>query len=267
MAESENSDEREDAQLVSAERAADDARLLLRKSKNAVLCTISKKIAGWPFGSIAPYALDASGAPVLFISTIAEHTKNLEADDRVSVLVQEESADGEIQAHGRITVVGRAARVKDGDVRDVRARYLERVPSSASYAEAHDFHFYRIVPEHVRFIGGFGKIFWFAPEKLRLDPALDPLAASAAGIIEHMNDDHGEALQLYCRAFKSVTPASAKMIGIDQFGFDVEAKEPDVRLRFDFDRPATHQTVRAIVVEMVARARETLGIAPRDASK
>jgi putative heme iron utilization protein len=260
-------EEQEQAQLVSADRAEDDAKLLLRKSRNGMLCTISKKIAGWPFGSIAPYALDARGSPILFISTIAEHTKNLDADDRVSILVQEEAADGDVQAHGRITVLGRASRVGAEEVADVRARYLERTPSAAGYAEAHDFHFYRIVPEHVRFIGGFGKIFWLQPEKLRVDPASDPLAGAASGVIEHMNDDHAEAIQLYCRAFKSTTPASAKMVGVDQFGFDVEARGPDARFRFDFERPATPDTIRAIVVEMVVRAREKLGIPPRGASK
>lgn len=259
-------DEAEQAQLITTDRAVEDARRLLRKSKNGMLCTISKKIAGWPFGSIAPYALDARGAPILFISTIAEHTRNLEADDRVSILVQEEGI-GDIQANGRITVLGRAVRVPDSEVPDVRARYLERSPAAASYVEAHDFRFYRILPEHVRFIGGFGKIFWFTPDKITLDPATDPLAKAASGIIEHMNDDHSDAIQLYCRAFKSVTPASSKMIGIDQFGFDVEAKEPDARHRFDFDAPATPATIRAVVVEMVGRARQKLGAPPPNSSK
>lgn len=253
-------EELEAAQAIPADQAAQDAKLLLRQQKDGFLCTLSKRVAGWPFGSIAPYALDASGAPILFISTIAEHTKNIEADNRVSFLVQESPEGGDSQAKGRITLMGRATRVSAEDIPSVRARYLSRVPSAASYSEAHDFAYYRISPEHVRFIGGFGKIFWLPAEKVRLDAAADPLAKAAGGIIEHMNSDHADAIKNYCRAFKSLSPASAKMISVDQFGFDVECSEPNVRVRFDFDQPATPASIRAVVVEMAKRAREQLGL-------
>lgn len=253
-------DERVENQGITVDRAISDASALVRQGKNGVLCTISKRIAGWPFGSIAPYALDAHGCPVVFISTIAEHTKNIDADDRVSLLVQEDAGSGNTQAHGRLTLVGRASRVTGDDVPDVRARYLSRFPSAASYADAHDFYFYRIRLEQARYIGGFGKIFWLEADKMTLDPAKDPLAGAAKGIIDHMNQDHTEALSLYCHAFKNVKPGSAKMVGVDQFGFDVQCAAPDVRLRFDFDKPALPNTIRPIVVEMVTRAREVLGL-------
>jgi putative heme iron utilization protein len=260
-------DELEEAQMIPADRAAEDAKLLLRQKKDGFLCTISKRVEGWPFGSIAPYALDATGAPILFISTIAEHTKNIDADDRVSFLVQESEDGGDTQAKGRITVMGRASRVSADDLPSVRARYLSKVPAAVSYSEAHDFAYYRIVPEHVRFIGGFGKIFWLPAEKIRLDPATDPMAKASSGIIEHMNSDHEEAIQLYCRAFKATNPASAKMIAVDQFGFEVECREPNVRLRFDFDQPATPSSIRGAVVDLARRARESLGLPPKEAKK
>jgi heme iron utilization protein len=258
-----NPDERVENQGITQERAIGDAMTLLRQGKNAVLSTLSKRLGGWPFGSVAPYALDRTGAPVVFISTIAEHTKNIDADDRVSLLVQEQATNGDVQAHGRLTVLGRGRRVTGDEVHDVRARYLARVPSAVGYSEAHDFHFYRLQLEQVRYIGGFGKIFWLDATAMQLNPENDPLVAGAKSIIEHMNTDHADALSLYCRAFKSLEPKAVKMVGVDQFGFDVECTSPDVRLRFDFDRPATPATIRPIVVEMVARARERLGIAAK----
>lgn len=252
-------DESEEAQLVSVERAIADARSLLRRARTSVLCTISKKISGWPFGSIAPYALSARGEPILFISTIAEHTRNIEADDRVSLLAQEGSSDGDAQAHARITLLGRAKPIREEDLRDARARYLSRVPSAAAYTNAHDFRFYVVEPEHVRYIGGFGKIFWLDSARLLFDRDTDPLAQSARHVLDHMNHDHAEAVALYCRAFKGVSARTASMVSIDQFGFDVECRSPDLRLRFDFDEPATADTIRERAVEMARRARDLLG--------
>src|SRR5690242_12322183 len=77
----EAAEERAEAQLIPAEEAIREARSLLRARTEGVLCTISKRVAGWPFGSVAPYALGARGEPILYISTIAEHTKNIKADE------------------------------------------------------------------------------------------------------------------------------------------------------------------------------------------
>lgn len=255
-------EEREESQEITRRAAALGAQQLLRRNRNGVLSTASKKYGGWPFGSVAPFALDARGEPLLFISTIAEHTRNLRHDPRVSLLVQDEARDGDQQAEGRITLLGRAELVPEALVADARARYLARVPTAAGYQSAHDFHFYGIQLEHIRYIGGFGRIFWLEPQELRLDPESDPLAAGARGIIDHMNEDHADALKLYCSAFKSVRPARAVMVGVDQWGFDVECTSPDVRLRFDFDAPATMESIRPIVVDLVKRARALLASSP-----
>ncbi len=251
-------EEREDQQSISKARALDDAHRLLHVARYGVLGTISKRIPGWPFSSIVPYAVDDHGHPIILIASIAQHTKNIAADDRVSLLVHDTAPDDEdVQAYGRLTLMGRAVVVDDADA-DARARYLARVPDAAGYFKTHDFSFRRIVVEHARFIGGFGRIFWLAAEELALDPAADPLADGAKGIVDHMNDDHADALALYCRAFKGVTPDGVEMVGVDQWGFDVQCTEPDVRLRFDFDEPVTMETIRPTVVAMVQEARRRL---------
>jgi putative heme iron utilization protein len=138
------------------------------------------------------------------------------------------------------------------------ARYAARVPSSTSYSDMHDFELWRLDFAQVRFIGGFGKIYWLDAEELASDPVHDPLFKAAPGILAHMNEDHADALVLYCRAFKNVSPASAHMVGVDQFGFDVECTAPDLRLRFEFEKPATMETIRPLVVDMAKRARGML---------
>lgn len=228
-----------------------EARQLLRSLHLGVLSTLSKKLGGAPFGSITPYVVDHTGCPVILISTIAEHTKNIEADGRVSLLVHEQKDDA--QANARLTVVGQASRMEDQD--SIKARYLNFFPNARGYFDTHDFFFYRIVPEHVRFIGGFGKIHWL--DTACLLTAIPPLAEQEAGILAHMNADHGENLRHYCHLVHQIEPASAEMIGIDQDGFDVRA---DGRLlRFDFDQPvADAQDARIALVNLARQAREKL---------
>src|SRR5688572_9544560 len=93
----------------------EDADFLLRTRGKGMLATISKRIEGWPFGSIVPYAIDRRGRPIILIAGIAEHTKNIEHDDRVSLLLQEPEGEGDIQAKGRLTFLGRAEMIPDDD--------------------------------------------------------------------------------------------------------------------------------------------------------
>ena len=101
-----------------------DARRLLRRQQHGVLSTLSKKLDGYPFGSVTPFVLDHQARPVILISTLAEHTKNIAADPRVSLLAHDSSAD--IQANARVTVVGHCARMEDQTA--LRARYLRYFP-------------------------------------------------------------------------------------------------------------------------------------------
>ena len=244
---------------VSAETAAlADAELLLRTRDRGMLATISKRIEGWPFGSVVPYALDREGRPIILIAAIAEHTKNIKADDRVSLLVQEAEEGEDVQAKGRLTVMGRAERIPKEEAADAAPRYLAKVPSADEYFATHDFAFYRISVEHLRYIGGFGEIFWLDPEAYRAGIAGDPIVRAAKPIIDHMNDDHEEAMSLWCRAFRELEPQHVKMIGVDRWGTDLQLTNPDARVRFDFEEAATPDSIRRIVVAMTAAARERL---------
>jgi len=223
-----------------------DARRFVRAQFAGVLSTISQRIAGFPFGSVAPFVTDHSGCPVILISTLAEHTKNLDADPRCSLIVQPYSPD--MQTTGRITVIGQAVRLEDKDA--LGPRYLRIHPQAQAYFAMHDFHFYRIEPVRVRWIGGFGKIHWVEPENYLL-PA-GPLAGQEADILAHMNSDHDHNLMAYCRHVHGVEAEAVEMIGIDPDGFDVRADGQT--LRFDFPSLITdaQQAHKALVV--LARA-------------
>jgi hypothetical protein len=251
-------EEREEAQAISASQALEDAEALLRRRDRGVLCTLSARMQGWPFGSVVPYAVDRSGRSIILIAHIAEHTRNVKADARVSLLVQEAFDHDDVQARGRLTVMGRAELIPEPEVGDARARYLGRLPSASSYFETHDFSFYRIGVERLRYIGGFGKIFWIDKEEYCARVERDPILREGKRAIDHMNEDHEEAMRLWCQAFRGIEPSKVQMVAIDRWGTDLECWGPNLRVRIDFMEPATPETLRPMVVALTAEARQAV---------
>src|SRR5262249_30984134 len=139
-------------------------REMLSRERNGVLSTLSVKEAGWPFGSITPYAKFEGGEPIILISEIAEHTRNVRNDARVSLLVQESAAFGRPQAGARATILGYGIPVPPPFIDHAGALYTGRFPDSTDYLSAHDFSLYIIKPTQIRYIGGFGDIHWFPGE-------------------------------------------------------------------------------------------------------
>src|SRR5215470_4780558 len=194
------------------------ARMLLKRQSVGVLSTHSVDVEGYPFGSIAPYVLNYDGEPTMLISDIAQHTRNIKRDKRVSLTIFDQCAD-DPQASSRLTWIGNAEPVDPSDTK-IRHRYLRYFPSSESYFEAHDFSLYRIRLRRARFIGGFGQIYWIEPDALLVK---NPFRETERSIIEHMNQDHEQALFHYCNAVAGATVDTITMTGIDGEGFDLLA--------------------------------------------
>jgi putative heme iron utilization protein len=143
-------------------------RALAARSKTASLATIVREPAGHPFATLVAIAFDVAGRPLLLLSSLAEHTANLEADARASILVHDASADDALAAE-RMTIVGTCARVAESEIPAVRATYLAAQPSAERYASFKDFAFYRLEPAAVRYVGGFGKMSWVDLDEYRSD--------------------------------------------------------------------------------------------------
>lgn len=207
-----------------------DARALLLEGRAGVLSTHSAEVTGYPFGSVTPYCLDRSGRPVLLISSIAQHTRNIAVDPRVSLIVLQPGAT-DVQAGGRLTYLADARPVLDSA--DVAERYYRYFPASRDYHRTHDFAFYVLRAVRLRFIGGFGNIRWIAPEEL-LEP--NPFSAeSESAILEHMNADHQNALRHYCRSRLDLDPepeTEVAMVAIDGEGLDLRVDRQVHRLSF-----------------------------------
>jgi heme iron utilization protein len=223
---------------------ANAARKLLNHQSTGVLSTHSVEVEGYPFGSIAPYVLNYDGEPIILISEIAQHTRNIRRNNRVSITIFDQCAVDPL-ASSRLTWVGNAEPVEPGD-REIRQRYLRYFPSAESYFDTHDFSFYCIRLQKARYIGGFGEIFWIDPDAMLL---VNPFRDSETRIVEHMNEDHQEALFHYCKLLRVTAVEAVKMTGIDSEGFDMLADER--KLRIDFDTSiATVEAARAALVKL-----------------
>lgn len=175
-----------------------EVRALLRQSCSGALGTQSVAMPGFPFVSAVPFVADAIGRPVFLISGLAEHTKNLIANPRASLLVTE--GEGVSLAQARLTLLGRVLPLELDEAS--RQRYVRYSPESALYLELGDFRFFRLEPEKARFIGGFGRMGWIAAEA----PArvLDPAAEA----------------DLVARLERQAPPGVA-VVGVDGDGLDV----------------------------------------------
>lgn len=212
-----------------------EARALLLAAAQGVLSTQSKEMPGFPFGSVAPFCLDAAGRPLFLISELAQHTKNLRADPRCSFIVIAHGED--IQANARLTLVGECLPLQDeAGIEAAATRYYRYFPDSLDFHRIHDFRFFRLEPVRCRYIGGFGRIHWVDPAEVLL---ANPFAGDReADIVAHMNEDHADALAHYCRQ-AGIEPGGAAplMTGIDAEGIHLRLGKRI--LRFSFAAPVT----------------------------
>jgi heme iron utilization protein len=246
-----------DQPVVPEPSFAERVRTLVYLGRLGSLSTLSRKQPGFPFGSVMPYGLDGQGRPLFLISTMAMHTQNLKADPRASLLVTQESGDGDPLGASRVTLVGNVLPVAEADVAAARAAYLARHANSKYWVDFEDFSFYRLEVVDIYFVGGFGVMGWVtAAEYVSSQP--DPLADSMAEIIQHMNADHKDAMVLLARKFAHIEAQEATMTAVDRLGFHVRLKTQDGMkgARIAFLREVKNSAeARNVLVEMVRQAR------------
>jgi putative heme iron utilization protein len=234
------------------------ARTLVYLGRIGSLSTVSRKQPGFPFGSVMPYGLDERGRPIFLISTMAMHTQNLQGDPRAGLLVTQGDGDGDPLGASRVTLVGKVGTIPEAEIPEARRLYLERYANSKYWVDFEDFSFYRMDVVDVYYVGGFGVMGWVqASDYDRAQP--DPLADAAAGIIQHMNADHKDALVLLARSCAGIEAQESAMTAVDRLGFQVKLKTQDGMrgARIGFAREVGNANeARKVLVEMVQRARQ-----------
>ncbi len=232
------------------------ARRLMRLVRHGALATLDAS-SGWPSASRVAVASDHDGAPLILISALSAHTGALGADPRCSLLLGE-PGKGDPLAHPRISIACVAERVARDEARHarIRGRFLRRNPKSSLYADFPDFAFFRLEPRGASLNGGFGKAFELMRGDLILEgAAVDALAAAEAGAIEHMNADHGEAIDLYARMFGKSEGSGWSLTGLDVEGLDLVRRDEVLRIGFAPALAGADQ-LRPRLVEMAREARE-----------
>ena len=208
-----------------------DNRLALRRvaraCRKAMLASLESE--GAPYASLVTVALDHDLAPILLLSGLADHTRNLAADPRASLLFDGTEGHANPQTGPRVTLSGLARRVDD---QRLKARFLARHPGAAQYAGFGDFAIWRVEPARAHFVGGFGRAVWFeAP--FGLPPAVTgALAAAEAGIVAEINAGHAGLLDLLAHAQCGETGEGWRMVAIDPDGCDLALGERFARLAF-----------------------------------
>lgn len=230
-----------------------NARRLLRSTDRAALATLLAGPQGLaPYASLALIAVDHDLSPILLISRMAVHTQAIEADARVSLLLDGTAGLDHALTGARLSVMGRA---EVSEEPRLRARYIARHPEAEMYAGFKDFNFYRVAVERAHLVSGFGKIDWIDAAELMLPEALgEKLVEHEAGIVQHMNEDHADAVTLYASNLLQLPGGGWRMTGVDRDGIDLRAGGKVARLAFP-EPVADANSARKALIALVQQAR------------
>jgi len=225
------------------------ARNLLRGIRSGALATLDPD--GTPFASLVTIATDADGTPLMLLSRLSAHTRNLLTNPRCSLLFAQ-TGKGDPLAHPRLTVVGRATQT--GETR-ARERFLARHPKAKLYADFPDFGFFALDPEAGHLNGGFAKAATLTRAQLLLDlTGAEAIVAGERGAVEHMNADHADALALYAAGSGAEAGLPWRLTGLDPEGMDLMANDRTARVIYP-ERVSDMGALRKSLVAMAAQAR------------
>jgi putative heme iron utilization protein len=234
------------------------ARRLIRSARHAVIATLEPG-TGNPIATRIGVSTDHDGTPVTLVSALAAHTPALLADPRCSLLVGD-LGKGDPLAHPRMTISAKAREIVKGTPEHARIewRYLSHLPKAKLYAGLGDFRYFRLEPDNAKMNGGFGRAYQLnASDWLSLSPVNDELAAAEKSAVDHMNEDHAEAIALYARFYAKAPDGKWRMTGIDADGFDIA--EGDEVARIFFEQPLTSaKDMHMTLVRMAGEARAGL---------
>ena len=233
--------------------AAGLARSLLRRSRQGALATLMAG-SGDPYCSLVNVASHADGSPILLISRLAVHTRNVLSDSRVSLML-DERAEGDPLEGSRMMLAGRAEEAGSDELAMLRRRYLNAHPSAELFVDFKDFSFFRIRPAGAHLVAGFGRIVDLTPEQFLTDISdCGALLEAEQGAIDHMNADHRDTMNLYATRLLGAAVADWRCTGCDPDGIDMQAGA--VTLRLDFPRRiVTAAALREVLKELAAQAR------------
>ncbi|MBH0779447.1 HugZ family pyridoxamine 5'-phosphate oxidase [Nocardia bovistercoris] len=237
--------------------AAEEARTVAASTNTATLASLSED--GTPWASFVTFGL-LDGQPVLCVSRMAEHGRNLDADPRASIAVVEPNPPADPLAGTRITLAGVAERPEGAEAEAARAAHLAAVPAAKYYIDYSDFSLWVLRVRRIRWVGGYGRMDSATAEQYAA-AAPDPVSPHAAGAIEHLNADHADSLAAMARVLGGYPDATAAQCErADRYGLDLRVTTPRgvARTRVGYaERIDAIDELRAATVTLARRARES----------
>jgi putative heme iron utilization protein len=226
------------------------AKKLMREGRSGALATLMPG-SGDPYCSLVNIATVADGSPLLLISRLAVHTKNILADPRVSLMIDERKPGDPLEG-ARVMLMGAAART---DSADARRRYLSYQPEAEAFAGFGDFAFYEIKLKSAHLVAGFGRIVDLKPADILIDLAgAEAMVAAEPEVLEHMNADHADACRLYATKLLNAPDGEWRCVGCDPEGLDLQSERTGLRLPFP-QRVTQPGVLRAVLKQMAEQAR------------
>ena len=226
------------------------AKKLLREGRSGALATLMTDSHD-PYCSLVNVATAADGAPLLLISRLAMHTKNILADPRVSVMIDERK-EGDPLEGARVMLMGTAAATGDAQA---RRRYLARQPEADAFAGFADFAFYRVALKAAHLVAGFGRIIDLKPQEILTETAdAAELVAAEPRILAHMNADHADAVRLYATKLLGAPDGEWRCVGCDPEGLELQLDRTALRLPFP-QRVQAPDVLRQVLKQMADQAR------------
>ena len=225
------------------------AKKLLREGRSGALATLMPG-SGDPYCSLVNVATAADGAPLLLISRLAVHTKNVLADPRVSLMIDERRTGDPLQG-ARVMLMGTAAPTEDPHA---RRRYLDRQPEAEMFAGFADFAFYRVTLKAAHLVAGFGRIVDLKPQDVLTETGdAAKLLAAEPEILAHMNGDHADALRLYATKLLGAPNGEWRCVGCDPEGLELQLDRTALRLPFP-QRVRAPDVLRHVLKQMADEA-------------
>ena len=204
---------------------------LLRNSSEGVLSTISVRNEGYPFGSFVTYITDVDRSVIIYASNIAQHTINLKENSKSCLTLFKIDDDLDKQNSSRMTLLGDLQSISEKEIDEIRARFEEFLPESKKYAAMHDFNFYRLHIDQIRWIGGFGKIAWLDNKDWK--QFKPKWMSNQTSIIDHMNKDHTKNISASLNAQHNVQDPEAKMFALSIDGYFVKSEDEIYFISFE----------------------------------
>jgi heme oxygenase (biliverdin-IX-beta and delta-forming) len=226
------------------------AKKLLREGRSGALATLMTG-SGDPYCSLVNVATAPDGAPLLLLSKLAVHTKNILADARVSLMLDERKAGDPLEG-ARVMLMGGATVTEDPVA---RAAYLRRQPEAEMFAGFADFAIYRVAVSHAHLVAGFGRIVDLAAHDLLTDiDGAEALLKAEEDAIAHMNADHADACRLYATKLLGGSAGEWRCVGVDPEGIELQQGRTGLRLGFA-ERVTAPGPLRAVLKDLAEKAR------------